>query len=643
MEDEMEDEELEDEVLDDIEEDAAQRLVELAGDPNIPSTSNGQRNGGPSQQQHQGYCQQQMEYGREGGFADHHQPEERDQERRGSNEVFGPQDYQGNRMQYDQHGSQSHQKLKSVRREKQTKCLATQTTVRRFTYWNNGHVARAAATVHEPKRAPITSPKPKRKRDYLAEFLENYQRQLAELRPLESVRGPVHFTIRTSDGKETPFRANSSKLIYLLRVNIQKVLNVRLDDQKLMLHDPNDAEKAHIVSEIEKIRRTFTACEKEEFDHATRHFKYQGHSWANSVSIMAPIRSRQSTGAPDDRGEEQEKRATEEITRSRKWKKMKRSKTEETWIMWEIRWMMRNRNSRIRMKEMGRKMSRKRHISLNSFDMPLHPKNTGIFPMSPFSNQNSFMFPGNFPPFIQAYWQSFINSKRQTDIRNFFSNGGPGKTNENAVYPMFNRQCLPMNPSVQMNGYPCEQPNYGNVQTVIPTAPLAASYGFPANIRIVDNDVQFLGVFKKKDFKEKSVSNRDMDDVGGQMDDQEPKQQNQDGRNRNKDELKKTRFIAPMKLVRETNKGDVKLTSAELNKNYVNNYRQKDKELVHIGTDQRHCDLSLYEKDPQTMNFGMEKNKEFVEKHATKPDGPKTEVYASTLVLDASRDVVGNE
>ncbi|CAL2052283.1 unnamed protein product [Caenorhabditis brenneri] len=107
---------------------------------------------------------------------------------------------------------------------------------RRFPYWSNGHVARAAATVHEPKRTPITAPKPKRKRDYLAESLENYLRQLAELRPFESVRGPMHFTIRTSDGKETPFRANSSELIYMLRVNIQKVLNVRLDDQKLMLH-----------------------------------------------------------------------------------------------------------------------------------------------------------------------------------------------------------------------------------------------------------------------------------------------------------------------------------------------------------------------------------------------------------------------
>ncbi|EGT50514.1 hypothetical protein CAEBREN_13257 [Caenorhabditis brenneri] len=136
-------------------------------------------------------------------------------------------------------------------------------------------------------------------------------------------------------------------------------------------------------------------------------------------------------------------------------------------------------------------------VSYQPPQMPLHPQNTGIFPMSPFCNQNSFVFPGNFPPFIQAYWQSFMNSKRQTDIRNFISNGGPGKTNENALYPMFNRQCLPMNPSVQMNGYPNEQPNYGNVQNAIPTTPFAASYGFPANIRMVDNDVQFLGVFRK--------------------------------------------------------------------------------------------------------------------------------------------------
>ncbi|EGT34932.1 hypothetical protein CAEBREN_25659 [Caenorhabditis brenneri] len=147
----------------------------------------------------------------------------------------------------------------------------------------------------------------------------------------------------------------------------------------------------------------------------------------------------------------------------------------------------------------------------------------------------------------------------------------------------------------------------------------------------------------EKEEDEEVQNGVDMDDVGGQMDDQEPKQQNQDERDGNKDEPKKTRFNAPMKLVRETSRGDVKLTSAELNKNYANNYRQKDKELVHIGTDQRHCALSLDEKDPQTMNFGEKKNKEFVGKHATKPDGPKTEVYASTVVLDASRDVVGNE
>ncbi|EGT37533.1 hypothetical protein CAEBREN_13495 [Caenorhabditis brenneri] len=107
---------------------------------------------------------------------------------------------------------------------------------RPHTYWTNAHAARAATTVHEPKRVLMIAPKPKRKRDYLAESLENYQRQLAELRPFESIRGPVHFTIRTSDGKETPFKANSSELIYALRVNIKKVLNVQPSDQKLMLH-----------------------------------------------------------------------------------------------------------------------------------------------------------------------------------------------------------------------------------------------------------------------------------------------------------------------------------------------------------------------------------------------------------------------
>ncbi|CAL2052282.1 unnamed protein product [Caenorhabditis brenneri] len=54
--------------------------------------------------------------------------------------------------------------------------------------------------------------------------------------------------------------------------------------------------------------------------------------------------------------------------------------------------------------------------------------------------------------------------------------------------------------------------------------------------------------------------------------------------------------------------------------------RYESQELIRIGTDRRHCDAQLEKKDPRTMNFGMEKNKEFVEKHATKPDGPKTEV-----------------
>ncbi|CAL2031911.1 unnamed protein product [Caenorhabditis brenneri] len=152
-------------------------------------------------------------------------------------------------------------------------------------------------------------------------------------------------------------------------------------------------------------------------------------------------------------------------------------------------------------------------VSYHPPQMPLHPQNTGIFPMSPFSNQNSFVFPGCLPPYIQAYWQSFMNSKRQTDIRNFISStsGGPGKTNENAVYPIFNRPCLPgqMNPSALMNGYPNEQPNYGNVPNAFPTASLAAPYGFPANIRMVDNDVQFLGVFKKPEEENTNKTNED--------------------------------------------------------------------------------------------------------------------------------------
>ncbi|CAL2052049.1 unnamed protein product [Caenorhabditis brenneri] len=38
------------------------------------------------------------------------------------------------------------------------------------------------------------------------------------------------------DEKETEFKANPSEFIYLLRVNIKKVLNVRRRDQKLILH-----------------------------------------------------------------------------------------------------------------------------------------------------------------------------------------------------------------------------------------------------------------------------------------------------------------------------------------------------------------------------------------------------------------------
>ncbi|CAL2034347.1 unnamed protein product [Caenorhabditis brenneri] len=105
---------------------------------------------------------------------------------------------------------------------------------RPHTYWSNGHAARVVTT--EPKRVLMIAPKPRRKRDYLAESLENYQRQLAELRPFEGARGPVHFTIRTTDGKETPFKANSSELVYALRVNIKKELNVRPCDQKLIFH-----------------------------------------------------------------------------------------------------------------------------------------------------------------------------------------------------------------------------------------------------------------------------------------------------------------------------------------------------------------------------------------------------------------------
>ncbi|EGT44726.1 hypothetical protein CAEBREN_00582 [Caenorhabditis brenneri] len=155
-------------------------------------------------------------------------------------------------------------------------------------------------------------------------------------------------------------------------------------------------------------------------------------------------------------------------------------------------------------------------VSYQPPQIPLHPQNTGIFPMSPFSNQNSFVFPGNFPPFIKAYWQSFMNSKRQTDIRNFLANGGPGKNNENALYPILNRQCFPgqVNPSALMNGYPSE--SYANMPTAIPTAPLAAPYGFPANIRIVDNDVQFLGVFKKSE--DENTNKTSEDNCGGHQD-----------------------------------------------------------------------------------------------------------------------------
>ncbi|CAL2048192.1 unnamed protein product [Caenorhabditis brenneri] len=236
-----------------------------------------------------------------------------------------------------------------------------------------------------------------------------------------------------------------------------------------LIRDPSDAEKARIVSEVEKMRRTFTDSEKKEFDDASRYFKYQEHRRANSVSIMAPIRSRQPSVSPDD---------DEDPFRGQPW-----------------------RGAR-------------------------------------------------------------------------------------------------------------EESNRGNHPVV------------------------------EKEEDEEVQNGVDMDDVGGQMNDQEPKQQNQDERDGNKDEPKKTRFIAPMKLVRETSKGDVKLTSAELNKTTL---ITEDQELVRIGTDPRHCDIQLETEDPRTMNFGEEKNEEFVEKHATKPDGPKTEVYESTLVSDTSRDVVGNE
>ncbi|CAL2038757.1 unnamed protein product [Caenorhabditis brenneri] len=137
---------------------------------------------------------------------------------------------------------------------------------------------------------------------------------------------------------------------------------------------------------------------------------------------------------------------------------------------------------------------------------------------------------------------------------------------------------------------------------------------------------------------EEEQNGGDMDDVGGQMDDQEQEQQNQDGRDEDKKKPEKTYLPIPIELVIMNKKGkDVPMTEVQQRERFTNFYINGDKKLFHIGTDRKHCDLSLDTKNPRATNFGEKKNREFVEKHATKPDGPNTEVYESTLRPDADR------